>query len=99
MVFFSSKFQILQFSYKAYLLAPEASEEETEEYAKKLTFSFGDPDGHQSDRVVLSDLLAIDDENAPVFNLMGRKVAEGKSQEKQLRQGIYVKKGKKFIVK
>jgi hypothetical protein len=82
--------------YKAYLLAPEASKEETETYAKKLTFSFGEP--KTPTEIVLSDLI-VDDEDAPVFDLNGRKVAEGKDAERMLRQGIYVKKGKKFVVK
>lgn len=84
---------------KAYLLAPESTKEEAEYYAKKLTFSFGEPKNEDtSTKIVLSE-QTIDDEDSPVFDLNGRKVAEGKEAEKLLRQGIYVKKGKKFIVK
>ena len=84
---------------KAYLLAPKATKEETEYYAKNLTFSFGEPkDEDTSTKIVLSE-QTIDDEDAPVFDLNGRKVADGKDAEKLLRQGIYVKKGKKFVVK
>lgn len=84
---------------KAYLLAPEASQEDTENYAKKLTFSFGMPkEDDTSTKIVLSKQI-VDDEESPVFDLNGRKVADGKDAEKLLRQGIYVKKGKKFVVK
>ena len=84
---------------KAYLLAPESTKEEAEYYAKKLTFSFGEPkDEDTSTKIVLSE-QTIDDEDTPVFDLNGRKVADGKDTEKLLRQGIYVKKGKKFVVK
>ena len=39
-----------------------------------------------------------EDESVPVYNLNGSKVAEGKAAEKMLRPGVYVKKGKKFVV-
>ena len=86
---------------KAYLLAPEVSEEEEVYYAKTLTFSFGMPEHDTPDTptdIVLSEQV-VDDEDASVFDLNGRKVADGKDAEKLLRQGIYVKKGKKFVVK
>lgn len=80
---------------KAYLQAPKATKEETEYYAKKLTFSFGD----KTTEIKMSELLVDDDEDTPIYDLNGRKVADGKDAEKLLRQGIYVKKGKKFVVK
>lgn len=80
---------------KAYLLAPKATKEETEYYAKKLTFSFGD----KTTEIKMSELLVDDDEDTPIYDLNGRKVADGKDAEQLLRQGIYVKKGKKFVVK
>ena len=84
---------------KAYLLAPVATREQSEYYAKKLTFSFGEPkEDDTPTEIVLSEEI-VDDADAPVFDLNGRKVAEGKNTEKLLRQGIYVKKGKKFVVK
>ena len=68
--------------------------------AKTATFSFGQSfeDVDTPTEIVLFDQMA-DEENAPVFDLNGRKVAEGKDAEKLLRQGLYVKKGKKFVVK
>lgn len=84
---------------KAYLLAPDASEEETANFANTYTFSFGMPkEDDKPTKIVLSKQI-VDDEDAPVFDLNGRKVAEGKDAEKLLREGIYVKKGKKFVVK
>lgn len=86
---------------KAYLLAPEVSKEEEEYYSKNLTFSFGmpeDDDEQGTTEIVLSEQM-VDCEDAPVYDLQGRIVAVGKAAENLLRQGIYVKKGKKFIVK
>lgn len=85
---------------KAYLLAPEVSDEEREEYAKKATFSFGFPeDDNTPTGIELSELIVNEDESMPVYDLNGRKVAVGKTSEKMLRRGIYVKNGKKFVVK
>ena len=83
---------------KAYLLAPEASEEETEEYAKKLTFTFGNPD-ETPDDIILSEQTVDEDETSPVYNLNGQKVAQGKDAKRLLREGIYVRNGKKFVIK
>lgn len=89
---------------KAYLLVPEVEDKVAEEYAKKVTFSFGEPDEVKPEDpslagIVLSELSVDEDESTPVFDLNGRKVAVGKSAEKILRPGVYVKKGKKFVVK
>ena len=85
---------------KAYLLAPDVSDEETENFANTHTFSFGMPeDLGETTRVTMAELIGDDNESTPVFDLNGRKVAEGKNSEKLLREGIYVKKGKKFVVK
>ena len=88
---------------KAYLLAPEVTEEEEAYYAKKLTFSFGFPEDNLEEEtptgIELSELMVDEEESTPVFDLNGRKVAVGKASEKKLRRGIYVKKGKKFVVK
>lgn len=87
---------------KAYLLAPEATDEQRDEYAKKLTFSFGEPDivtPSDPTGIELSDQMVDEDDSTPVYNLNGTKVAEGKAAENMLRPGVYVKKGKKFVVK
>ena len=88
---------------KAYLLVPEVSDEEREEYAKKVTFSFGEPEditeNSEPTGIELSNLIVDEDDSTPVYNLNGSKVAEGKAAEKMLRPGVYVKKGKKFVVK
>lgn len=86
---------------KAYLLAPEVTEEEKEQYAKNVTFYFGMPeesDDQSTTEIVFSSQEA-DVEDDPVYDLSGRIVAVGKAAESLLRQGIYIKKGKKFIVK
>lgn len=87
---------------KAYLLAPEATDEQIDEYAKKVTFSFGEPDivtPSDPTGIELSDQMVDEDDSTPVYNLNGTKVAEGKAAENMLRPGVYVKKGKKFVVK
>ena len=87
---------------KAYLEAPDVDEKVAEEYAKKLTFSFGEPDENTEDQealgIELSEVMVDEDDSTPVYNLNGTKVAEGKAAEKLLRSGIYVKQGKKFVV-
>ncbi len=88
---------------KAYLEAPDVEENVAEEYAKKLTFSFGEPEENTESQetvgIKLSELMVDEDDSTPIYNLNGSKVAVGKAAEKMLRPGIYVKKGKKFVVK
>jgi len=87
---------------KAYLLIPEATDEQIDVYAKKLTFSFGEPDivaPSDPTGIELSDQMVDEDDSTPVYNLNGTKVAEGRAAENMLRPGVYVKKGKKFVVK
>jgi len=87
---------------KAYLLTPEATDEQIAEYSKKVTFSFGEPDieaPSDPTGIELSNQMVDEDDSTPVYNLNGTKVAEGKAAEKLLRSGIYVKQGKKFVVK
>ena len=83
---------------KAYLELPQSVDDIPQ--AKTATFSFGQPfeDIDTPTNIKLSEEV-VGDEDEPVFDLNGRKVAEGKDAEKLLRQGIYVKKGKKFVVK
>lgn len=87
---------------KAYLLAPDATDEQIDEYAKKVTFSFGESDIEEPSEptgIELSNQMVDEDDSTPVYNLNGTKVAEGKAAENMLRPGVYVKKGKKFVVK
>ena len=89
---------------KAYLLAPEVTKEERESYESKVSFYFGDPDDVASEQqtpsgIILSEQIADEDDKTPVYDLNGRKVAEGKVAENMLRPGVYVKKGKKIVVK
>ena len=86
---------------KAYLYAPVATKEQVDYYSNNVTFSFGLPeedDEQGTTEIVLSEQMA-DYEDAPVYDLQGRIVAVGKAAENLLRQGIYIKKGKKFVVK
>ena len=86
---------------KAYLLAPEATDEQVDYYSKNVTFSFGMPEEDEEQgttEIIISEQMA-DYEDAPVYDLQGRIVAVGKAAENLLRQGIYIKKGKKFVVK
>jgi hypothetical protein len=57
-----------------------------ENLAKTFSFSFGETTG-----IELSPMV-VDDDDAPIYDLQGRKI-------KNPSQGIYVKKGKKFVVK
>ena len=88
---------------KAYLLVPEGAEDQAEQYAKNVTFCFGMPDesseNQETNGIELSELMVDENDNTPVYNLNGTIVAEGKAAEKMLRPGVYVKKGKKFVVK
>ena len=87
---------------KAYLLTPEATDEQIAEYAKKVTFSFGEPDIEEPSEptgIELSNQMVEEDDSTPVYNLNGTKVAKGKAAENLLRPGVYVKQGKKFVVK
>ena len=86
---------------KAYLLIPEGVEEQAEARANNVTLSFGLPeedDEQGTTEIILSEQMA-DYEDAPVYDLQGRIAAVGKAAENLLRQGIYIKKGKKFVVK
>ena len=88
---------------KAYLEAPDVEEKVAEEYARKLTFSFGEPEDNAENQetvgIELSELMVDEDDSTPVYNLNGSKVAVGKAAEKMLRPGVYVKKGRKFVIK
>lgn len=64
----------------------EALNQSVGDLAKTFSFSFGETTGIELSPVV------VDDADAPIYDLQGRKI-ENPSQ------GIYVKKGKKFVVK
>ena len=68
-------------------LAEYLNNKDTEGLAKSVTFSFGKETNH----IELQNIIG-EDEDAPIFDLQGRKV-------KTTKPGIYVKKGKKFVVK
>lgn len=84
------------------LAAYLAEHNDGENLAKTVTFSFGDPDivaPSDPTGIELSDQMVDEDDSTPVYNLNGTKVAEGRAAENMLRPGVYVKKGKKFVVK
>ena len=77
--------------HKAYLELPMSLSEFEEQYKEKannakFAFKFEEPAMIELNNVV------VDDADAPVFDLQGRKV-------KVMKAGIYVKKGKKYVVK
>ena len=88
---------------KAYLDVRVSDQTVVEEHAKNVTFYFGEPEDNSEDvnptGIELSDQIVDEDDSTPVYNLNGTKVAEGKAAEKMLSPGVYVKKGKKFVVK
>ncbi len=81
---------------KAYLLAPEATKEEQEHYSKILTFSFGNFDDMTPTEILFSNRTE-DVYNLPVFDLLGRKVSNGDTDG--LKKGIYIRGGKKYVVR
>lgn len=82
---------------KAYLHLPEAVD--SNPLAATATFSFGQTapgEGETSTGITLSEQQA-DEEDAAVYDLFGRKVAD--SAKDHLKTGVYISKGKKFIAK
>lgn len=79
---------------KAYLLVPKATEEQKEYYSKNVTFSFGEIDEEEEGTVTsikMSEEM-VDDIDAPIYDLLGRKVENPG-------RGIYIRNHKKFVVK
>lgn len=74
-----------------------------ENLAKTITFSFGEPEDNFGNSVAtgleLFNQIVDEDDSTPVYDLNGSKIAKGKAVENILRPGIYVKKGKKFVIK
>lgn len=79
---------------KAYLLVPKGLEEEAEQHAKTATFCFGLPEeeieGVTTD-IVLSEEI-VNERDDTIYDLQGRKV-------KNPTNGIYIRDGKKYIIK
>ena len=67
-------------------LAEYLEEHNADNLAKTVKFSFGETTGIKLSNVV------VDEADAPIFDLQGRKIQNPST-------GIYVKKGKKFVVK
>ena len=79
---------------KAYLLAPESTKEERDYYESKVTFSFGLPDeeiGGVTTDIVLSNEI-VDETDDAIYDLLGRKV-------KHPTNGVYIRDGKKYVIK
>ncbi len=79
---------------KAYLLAPEANQDEREYYESKVTFSFGLPEeeiGGVTTDIVLSNEI-VDETDDAIYDLQGRKV-------KHPSNGVYIRDGKKYVIK
>ena len=60
--------------------------------AATVTFSFGDVGEGETNKISLSEIM-VDDDYAPVYDLLGRQMVG------ELPKGIYIRNGKKFIVK
>ncbi len=78
---------------KAYLLVPEGVEDQVEEYAKNVTLCFGLPDEDEgvATDIILSNEIVNETDDA-IYDLQGRKVKHPKN-------GVYIRKGKKYVVK
>ena len=80
---------------KAYLLTPEATEEQREYYSKNVTFSFGFPEDEEikgvTTDIILSDEI-VNEADDTYYDLQGRKV-------KHPTNGVYIREGKKYVIK
>ena len=79
---------------KAYLLAPEATDEQIAEYSKKVTFSFGEVEEEDEGTVTKIQMSeeVVNEADGDIYDLLGRKVENPG-------RGIYIKNNKKFVVK
>lgn len=79
---------------KAYLLTPEATDEQIAEYAKKVTFSFGEVEEEDEGTVTKIQMSeeVVNEADGDIYDLLGRKVENPG-------RGIYIKNKKKFVVK
>lgn len=60
--------------------------------AAQMTFVFGKDNEGNTNKIILHDMM-VADEDAPIYDLLGRKITG------ILPKGIYIRNGKKFIVK
>lgn len=83
---------------KAYLDVSDVQESIDDNPAiKNVRISFGDPDNEETTIITLTQL---DEANtSAIYDLSGRKVSDDASQMNDLRKGIYIANGKKYIVK
>lgn len=82
--------------HKAYLLLPMSLSEFEEQYkeqANNAKFAFQiEPEENPAPTMIELNNAVVDDADTPIFDLQGRKV-------KTVKAGVYIKKGKKFVVK
>ena len=82
--------------HKAYLELPVSLSEFEEQYkeqANNAKFAFPvDLEDNPSPTMIELNNAVVDDADAPIFDLQGRKV-------KAVKAGVYIKKGKKYVVK
>ena len=83
---------------KAYLDVSEVGESvEDNPAVKSVKLSFGNPDNEGTTIITLTQL---DEANtSAVYDLSGRKVSDDASQMNNLRKGLYISNGKKYILK
>ena len=60
--------------------------------AAQMTFAFGKDNEGNTNKIILHDMM-VADEDAPIYDLLGRKMTG------ILPKGIYIRNGKKFLVK
>lgn len=82
--------------HKAYLLLPMSLSEFEEQYkeqANNAKFAFQiEPEENPAPTMIELNNAVVDDADTQIFDLQGRKV-------KTVKAGVYIKKGKKFVVK
>lgn len=82
--------------HKAYLLLPMSLSEFEEQYkeqANNAKFAFQiEPEENPAPTMIELNNAVVDDADTPIFDIQGRKV-------KTVKAGVYIKKGKKFVVK
>lgn len=81
--------------YKAYLEVPQ--DEVVEEDVKSTTFSFGKQDDDSPTDIKM--LMVPKEDDNHVYDLSGRIVAERGDAISRLSKGVYIHKGKKYIIK
>ena len=79
---------------KAYLLVPDVDQNVIDEYAKKVTFSFGEVEDEEEGTVTKIQMSedVVNEADGDIYDLLGRKVENPG-------RGIYIRNKKKFVVK